>query len=94
MIFYMYFAGHGREALADIFDAEDPFALGPKEIVKRVLTLGNSPDVGHAREEMWPTKGRVYEVEWDGQAFLVAISWDAQEISVQEVREDAYGAVE
>ena len=69
----------------------DPFVLSPAEIVEKVLALGNAPDLGKSRDEMWPTKGRVYEVERSGQAFLVALSWEAKEISVQEVRDYEFG---
>ena len=87
VIFYLYFNGHGREAIADTLGCIDPFALSAAEVVERVLALGNAPDLRKSRDEMWPTKGRVTEVERNGQAFLVALSWEAQEISVQEVRD-------
>ena len=40
MFFYQYFAGLGRDDLADAFASADPFAISPAEIVDRVITLG------------------------------------------------------
>ena len=60
MLFYRYFAGRSRKALAETLAAEDPFALPPAEIVERILELGNVPDVTVPLREMWPTVGRVY----------------------------------
>ena len=90
MFFYQYFAGFGRDALADTFGSADPFALPPAEIIERVIALGCTPFVNLRKSEMWPTIGRVFEVRRDGQDFLVAISRDAEEISVQEMRAKAY----
>ena len=90
MIFYRYFAVQGREALIDALASADPFALPPAEIVERVLALGHGPDVTKHANEMWSTIGRVFEVRREGQDFLVAVSRDAEEISVQEIRTDAY----
>ena len=94
MIFNRYFVGRGREALIDALASADPFALSPAEIVDRVLGSGHGPDVTKHVDEMWPTVGRVFEVRRDEQDFLVAISRDAEEISVQEIRADAYMPIE
>ena len=93
MLFYRYFAGRSRKALAKTLAAEDPFALPPAEIVERILELGNVPDVTVPLREMWPTVGRVYEVRREEQGFLVAIGRDAEEISVQELRLDRYDLI-
>ena len=94
MFFYRYFAGFGRDDLADAFASANPFALPPAEIVERVLAQGLGPEVTEHRTEMWPTIGKVFEVHRGDQDFLVAISRDAEEISVQEVRPDAYLPIE
>ena len=93
-MFYRYFSGRGRKALAGTLDAADPFGVSPADIVERVLALGYVPDVAAHRYEMFPTIGPVYQVRRKGQDFLVAIGRDAEEISVQEMRADAYMPVE
>ena len=90
MTFYRYFARQGREALIDTLASADPFGLSPAEVLERVLALGFGPDMTKHADEMWPTVGRVFEVRRERQDFLVAISRDAEEISVQEIRADAY----
>ena len=45
MLYYSWYAEHGRAVLADDLDAEDPFGLAPGEIVDRVVALGNTPAV-------------------------------------------------
>ena len=86
MFFYSYFSGHGREILADVLGADDPFGIPPAEIVERVLTNGYTPVVDQPKTEMWRTVGTVTEVERDGQTFIVCVSRDAQEIGLQEAR--------
>ncbi len=93
MFFYNYFCLQGREALIDVLASADPFGLPPAEIVERVLALGNVPDIEHGQSQMCPTVGRVYEIRREELDFLVAIGRDAQEISVQEMRTDAYNLV-
>lgn len=90
MFFYRYFACQGRDVLIDTLASADPFGLAPAEIIERVMALGNVPDVTKHATEMWPTIGRVFEVHREEQDFLVAVSRDAEEISVQEIRGDAY----
>ena len=94
MFFYRYLAIQGREALIDTLASADPFALPPAKVVERALALGNVLDVTKPVREMWPTIGRVFEVRREKQDFLVAISRDAEEISVQEMRADAYLPIE
>ena len=89
MTFYLCFAGHGREAIADTLKLADPFGEQPATIVKRVLALGHVADPTKPRRDPWPTVGQVSKVSRDGQDFLVAVDWQSQEISVQEVRVDA-----
>ncbi len=94
MFFYRYFAGFGRDDLADAFITADPFSLPPAEIVERVLAQGLGPELVEHRTQMWPTIGHVFEVQRDEQDFIVAVSRDAQEISVQEIRADPYLPIE
>ena len=91
--YYDYFRGHGRRILADALFADDPFALAPAEIVGRVLDAGYCPEVACPRCSPWPTSGRLTEVQIDDTMFLVAVSRDKQDISVQEVRSEAYNAI-
>lgn len=81
-------------ALIDTLASSDPFALPPAEVLERVLALGNIPDITHAQSQMCSTVGRVFEVRREDRDFLVAIGRDAEEISVQEIRADAYDSVE
>ena len=90
MFFYQYFAGLGRDDLADAFASLDPFAVSPAELVERVIALGCMPLAELRKPEMWPTIGTVTEVKRAEQTFFVAVSRDAQEISVQEMRAEAY----
>ncbi len=93
MFFYSYFSGHGREILADVLDAEDPFGMAPAEVVERILAAGYTPVVDQPKEEPWRYIGTVSQVERDEQAFLVR-SRDAEEIGLQEMRADRYDPVE
>ena len=94
MYFYRYFESHGLEALVDDLASMDPLGLPPAEIVERILAFGNVPDIDRPSSKMWPTKGQVYEVSREEQDFLVAVSREAQDISVQEMRADAYDSDE
>jgi len=73
---------------------EDPFALGPAEIVKRVLAAGYTPNIDRSSAESWPTSGRVTVVRRENQTFLVSVCRDAEEISMQEMRVDRYAPAE
>ncbi len=94
MFFYSYFSGHGREILADVLGDPDPFAIPPAELVERILAQGYTPVLDRPNTEPWRTTGKVTSVERDGQTFIVCVSRDAEEISLQERREDRYDAVE
>ena len=94
MVFYLCFAGHGREAIADTLELADPFGMRPAAIVDRVLALGHVADARMPRRDLWPTVGRVFKIRRIEQDFLVAVSWETQEISVQEVRADPYMPIE
>ena len=90
MTFYLCFVGHGREAIADTLELADPFGEQPATIVECVLALGHAADPTKPRRDLWPTVGQVSKVRHNGQDFLVAVDWKSQEISVQEIRADAY----
>ena len=90
MFYYLWYAEHGRATLASDLDAEDPFSLAPGEIVDKVVALGNTPAVDRPQTEPFRTLGTVTEVEREGLVYLVSVSRDAEEIGVQERREEAY----
>lgn len=94
MVFYLCFAGHGREALVDTLEIADPFGMRPAAIVERVLALGHVADATKPRHDLWPTVGQVFNIRHNEQDFIVAVDWKTQEISVQEVRSDAYMPIE
>lgn len=89
---YSYFAGRGRELLAEELGASDPFSLPGAEIVERMLAAGYTPDLESARRVPFPMSGLVDKIERDGQTFLVSIDSEAETIAVQEQRADAYEA--
>ncbi len=91
MIYYSWFSGHGRAVLADELGAEDPFALSPSEIVDRVVAAGHRPAIEAAQDQPFPVVGRLDKIERVGVVFFVSISRDAEEIAVQERRDEAYG---
>ena len=88
--FYPYLFGQGRGILADMLDAEDPFAVRPAEIVERMLAAGYAPRIDRMQREPFQQFGTTAEVLRDNQTFLVAVSRDAESVSVQEVRADAH----
>ena len=94
MPYYSWFHGRGRSILADDLGAEDPFGLAPGGIVDRIVAAGYTPAVEHPQAEPFHALGTVTEVEREGLVYLVSISRDAEEIGVQERREEAYEAVE
>ena len=89
MIFYTWFNGHGRRALADEFGTDDPFVPSPGEIVDRLVAAGYTPWIAAPQPDLLPMRGTVTNVDREGLSYLVAISRDAEEIGVQERREEA-----
>ena len=92
MFYYSHFAGRGKEILTAVLGAEDPFQLAPYEIVERVLKVGVMPVLDSRKTDLWRANGQVYEVRLAERNFLVAMSREAQQISVQEIRRDAFDA--
>ena len=90
MLYYLYFNGAGRAALAGVFQAQDPFTLKPAVIVERILAVGHKPAIDKPSITRWPTIGVVYPVERADQVFILALSRSSQRISLQEVRTAAY----
>ncbi len=90
MVFYNYFHSTGRRVLIDALACPDPFGISPREIVERILAAGYKPHVESPKTEPHHRTERVVAVQHRDQIFLVGISRDAEEISVQEVRVDAY----
>ncbi len=58
------------------------------------MKAGWTPVVDRPQSKPFRSFGTVTEVECEGLVYLVAVSRDAEEISVQERREDAYDPVE
>ena len=94
MVYYTWFNGHGRRALADEFGTEDPFDLAPSDIVDGIVAAGYTPWIEAPQPELLPMRGTVTVVEREGLAYLVSVSRDAEEVGVQERREEAYERVE
>ena len=92
MFYYSHFTGRGKEILTAVLGAGDPFQLAPYEIVERVLKAGVTPVLDSRKTDLWRANGQVYEVRLAERNFLVAMSREAQQISVQEMRPDAYDA--
>ena len=90
MVFYNHFHSTGRRVLIDALACPDPFGISPREIVERILAAGYKPHVGSPKAEPHYRTERVIAVQHRDQTFLVGINRDAEEISVQEVRADAY----
>lgn len=92
--YYSYFAGRGRELLAETLGDVDPFTLPAPEIVERVLAGGYTPDLESGRRRPFSLTGLIDSVIRDGQKFLVSTDAEAETIGVQEMREDAYEQAE
>ncbi len=92
MPYYSWF--HGRAVLADDLGAVDPFGLAPGEIVDRIGAAGYTPAVERPQAEPFRSIGTVTEVEHEGLSYLVSVGRDAEEIGVQERRDEAYDLVE
>ncbi len=88
--FYTYFAGRGRELLAETLGVEDPFSLPGSEIVDRILAAGFTPDVEHGQRKPFALTGLVELVKHADQRFYVSINPDSEKITVQERRADRY----
>ena len=94
MVYYTWFNAHGCRALADEFGAEDPFGLAPTDIVDRIVVAGYTPWIEAPQPELLPMLGAVTEVVHEGLTYFVSVSRDAEEIGVQERREESYDPVE
>jgi hypothetical protein len=94
MHYYTWYHVRGRAILADDFEAHDPFSLAPGDIVDRVVAAGFTPAIDSPLSKALPPIGTVTEVERKGLSYLVSISRDAEEIDVQERRDEAYEQVE
>ncbi|MGI3899785.1 MAG: hypothetical protein ACRYGP_17635 [Janthinobacterium lividum] len=94
MPYYSWFHGRGQAVLADQLGADDPFGLAPVDIVDRLLAAGYMPAIEHPQEEPFRGLGMIAEVEHDGINYLVSISRDAEEIGLQEWRDDPYDLAE
>ncbi len=90
MLYYTWFHRRGHATLVKKFGPADPFDMTPVEIVDSIVRAGCSPAIERPRHVLFRSVGRVSEVERDGHSFLVSISRDAEEISVQERREEPY----
>ena len=94
MIYYTWYHVRGRAILANDLEADDPFGVAPGDIVDRVVAAGFMPAIDASLSKALPPIGTVTEVEREGLSYLVSVSRDAEEIDVQERREEAYERVD
>lgn len=94
MLYYPWYFDHGRAVLASDLGTDDPFGLAPGDIVDAVVQAGYTPAAERPQSEPFRSLGTVTEVEREGLTYFVSVSRDAEEIGVQERREEAYDPVE
>ena len=94
MLYYPIFSDHGPRRPRQRPRRRRPVLLSPGEIVDRIVAAGHTPAVDRPQSEPRPTFGVVTEVEREGLLYIVSVSRDAEEIGVQERREEAYEVVE
>ena len=94
MVYYSVFRFTGTYVLADALGAVDPYALSAEQIVRRIIGAGYTAAVEDPRSEPLEAPGLGFVISRHEQTFIVHISRDAEEIVVEEAREDRYDDVE